>query len=273
MLGLLAALGRRPQIYLGIFFCAVSLQISIWLPSPSNLVAKNRESDLRILVTNVNTQNKNYDSVIDLVRTEKPDLAIFMEIDRLWQAELATLENLLPYSSIKTHPDSFGLLVYSNLPQTNTQIKFFNRDRNSSVVTQIAIAGQPITLLATHPLPPAKPSFFDSRNKQMDAVGQYLSAIDGRIILAGDLNMSMWSPYYRRLGDRTNLNNARQGFGVFPSWATPGTYKQIPGWLTSMLAIPIDHCLISQGLKATQFHTGSAIGSDHLPIIVDLKVT
>ena len=135
------------------------------------------------MIANVNTQNTNYDLALELVRTERPDLAIFIEVDHLWQTKLDTLADLLPYASADSQPDSFGLLVYSNIPLTNTQIEFFTSDRNSSVVSQIEIRGQPITLLATHPLPPAKPSFFQARNRQMKAIGRYLSAVDGPKIL------------------------------------------------------------------------------------------
>ena len=40
-----------------------------------------------------------------------------------------------------------------------------------------------------------------------------------------------------------------------------------------MMAIPIDHCLISKGLHTTGIHLGRETGSDHLPVIIDLQVT
>jgi endonuclease/exonuclease/phosphatase (EEP) superfamily protein YafD len=38
------------------------------------------------------------------------------------------------------------------------------------------------------------------------------------------------------------------------------------------LMIPIDHCLVSPQIRVTGMRTGRAIGSDHLPIIVDMMV-
>lgn len=38
-----------------------------------------------------------------------------------------------------------------------------------------------------------------------------------------------------------------------------------------LLAVQLDHCLHTQELSVTAFRTGGDIGSDHLPIIVDLS--
>lgn len=36
--------------------------------------------------------------------------------------------------------------------------------------------------------------------------------------------------------------------------------------------IPIDHCLISEGIRAHDARTGSFTGSDHLPLILELEI-
>ena len=144
LLGVLILLRRKSHIYLGLFFCTVlSLQTLTWFWLPSHLFTTgDQESDLRILIANINTQNKNYDLVLNLVRIEKPDVAVFMEVDRQWQDKLNTLSDLLPYSSGKTNSYNLGLLAYSNLPLNNPQIKFFNTENNASVVTQLTVSGQ-----------------------------------------------------------------------------------------------------------------------------------
>ena len=273
LLVILLFLRHKWHIYIGIFLCTIlSLQILTWYLPPYHLVNSSEKTHLKVLIANINTKNKSYDQVINLVRLENPDLAIFMEVDEVWKVQLDSLNDLLPYSSGQSNPYNLGLLVYSNQSLDDSQVKFFGTDKNASVVARLTITGKPVTLLATHPLPPVKPSLFQSRNQQFDRIIQYLTGINNRIILAGDLNTTMWSPYYRRLVDRTNLNNARKGFGILPTWFTKGTYTQIPDWSTSLFSIPIDHCLISPGLKAIAIRTGSNTGSDHLPLIVNLQV-
>ena len=38
------------------------------------------------------------------------------------------------------------------------------------------------------------------------------------------------------------------------------------------LGIPIDQCLVSRGIQVANVRTGNDVGSDHLPLIVDLAI-
>ncbi len=274
LLGGLCFLGQKKHIFIGCFFCAVlSLPTLTWyLPANFTDISFSQKSDLKILIANVNAQNRSYDKVLSLVQEQQPDLAIFMEVDRQGQAQLDSLKNLFPYSSGNCNTCNIGIVVYSKQLLEDSRIESFGKDKNSSVIARLTIAQQPLTLIATHPLPPIKPSFFQSRNEQMNLIAQYIKEVDNPLILAGDLNMSMWSPYYRQLVNRTNLNNTRKGFGIIPSWPTSRIYQPIPQGLDLLLNIPIDHCLVSKGIKTTNIYTGSEIGSDHLPLIVDLAI-
>jgi endonuclease/exonuclease/phosphatase (EEP) superfamily protein YafD len=83
-------------------------------------------------------------------------------------------------------------------------------------------------------------------------------------ICIGDLNTSSWSPFFQDLAEKTNLKNVREGFGLLPSWPTFMGF----GWLM----IPIDHCLVSSNIRVVKAQTGGRIGSDHLPLIVELEL-
>lgn len=119
-----------------------------------------------------------------------------------------------------------------------------------------------VSLVATHPVPPSNEDYFLSRNSQLDGVAEYVRQVGAESIVMGDLNMSMWSPYYRKFIDRAKLRNTRQGFGIQPSWPT-----NLP-----ILQIPIDHCSITSKLKVSNNRIGKDIGSDHYPLIVDLAL-
>ena len=75
--------------------------------------------------------------------------------------------------------------------------------------------------------------------------------------------MTPWSPYFRRLLDDGALHDASRGRGPAPTW---------PVGLGPM-RIPIDHCLHSDGVVVTDRRTGPGVGSDHLPLIVDLLIS
>lgn len=269
LLLLLTLSRRRALIWIGLFCVALlSTQILPWYLPPNWLFPTT--GNLRVLVANLNAKNQSYQPVLTLVRQENPDVAVFIEVDDRWVAQLDTLQDLLPYSVGQPNPYHLGLMMYSRLPLTNPQVKFFTPE-NVSTTAEIAIAGQPLYFVATHPLSPIKHSFFHGRNLQLEEIRQALQEVTLPIVMVGDLNITMWSPYYRRFIRSTGLKDARQGWGILPTWPT-GNLFRLPARTAPLFSIPIDHCLISPGLRVAQLRTGGPTGSDHRPIIVDLQV-
>ncbi|HEY9832845.1 MAG TPA: endonuclease/exonuclease/phosphatase family protein, partial [Stenomitos sp.] len=112
-----------------------------------------------------------------------------------------------------------------------------------------------------------------ARNQQLDEIGKYIKSLSTQVILTGDLNITMWSPYYKRFMSQAGLKNARQGFGTVPTWPLKTNYppySKMPILFTRLLSIPIDHCLISPNIKVAKIRAGSSVGSDHRPLITDL---
>ena len=227
---------------------------------------------LRVLIANVNTKNHQHSLLLNLIEQTKPDLALVMEVNDRWLEALQTLQPRFPYAIGRSADHNFGIVLLSRHPLQQPEIKQFGPANIASIVSQMTIAGQPLSFVATHPLPP-KSEFFFVRNDQLAEVASYVQRLPPPIILAGDLNLSLWSPYYRQLVSKTGLVNTRRGFGPAPTWPSPGTYgREIPSFLLRLLAIPIDHCLISPDIQVRNLKTGPRIGSDHLPIIVDLVI-
>ena len=121
-----------------------------------------------------------------------------------------------------------------------------------------------LSVVTVHPRPPLRRHDFRHRNEQLRDAASMVRALPMPKILVGDFNTSPWSPYYTQLIRHTGLVNARQGFGLLPTW---------PAFLSwPFLMIPIDHCLVSSDIRVIALSTGRNIGSDHLPLIVDMVI-
>ena len=216
----------------------------------------------KIIHTNVNTANRQYQKVIELINAQEADVFVAQEVNSQWLKMLKPLEIRLPYKIVKSRSDNFGIALYSRYPLTNAQIIYLGKAKVPSISVQLAHAHKPLTIVATHPLPPISADYFAKRNDQLSHVATYLSTLKTPIILIGDLNITMWTGDYRRLVNDTGLINARQGFGLLPSWPT----------LLPFALIPIDHCLVSKGIEVVGVSTGPDVGSDHLPLIVELAL-
>jgi endonuclease/exonuclease/phosphatase (EEP) superfamily protein YafD len=261
-------LRTRYPILIGLFCIALlSAHILTWYIPASGATTP----FTKVLFANVWAKNQNYAEVLQLVRAELPDFAAFAEVTAEWKKQLDTLKDILPYST----RDKKGELIYSKISLAGTEI--IDRDPrfvSALIIRKLKYRSQEFTLVASHPSSPSTFYEFIQRNKHLEELGLYLEHLEDNLIVVGDFNTSPWSPYYRKFAYRARLVNARQGFGINPSWTT-AKLRGLPGFLQPLVSVPIDHIFTRSGttkLRATSFHTGSNIGSDHLPVIAEIGI-
>lgn len=215
----------------------------------------------KLLSSNVYGGNADTQALLDLIRSEQADLLFIQEVTGQRSRELAALHEDYPYSLKIPREDNFGIAVLSRRPFDTARIVESPPHKYPTLVVEVAIYGKPVTFVTTHPSPPLGDAGYDARNIQLADIAELMNAQSGPRVLIGDLNTSMWAQHYEELVDSTGLVDARQGFGVLPSWPT-----RLP-----FAMIPIDHCLVSEELVVKDIRTGPNIGSDHLPLIVELS--
>lgn len=223
---------------------------------------------------NINIQNNHYQEIIDVVREENPDIALFMEVEPNTFRNLNTrLKDIFP-SSFRT--PGGGLALFSRLPIKDVRGDKLNAN-NHNLIATVLINNQPITLIGTHPLVPVKPSTFTKRNLQLAALSDYIATIKTPLIVAGDFNLTPWSPYYKTFVRKTKLHNTRLGYGILPTWIRGASHVHYPQWLLfimeNFLNIPIDHCFVSQDFRVAGIRVGKNANSDHASVVNNLVFT
>jgi len=218
---------------------------------------------LRLLHANVLKKNTNYKAIFDLVSRTAADVVVLQEVTENWNKEIEVLQSSYPFTRRVPGLEGAGMAVLSRFPFEQEQVLNLDASTHVAILAQIRIAGTPITLLSLHPPTPITPGKFANRNRQLEEAAKLLNSIDVPKILVGDLNTTMWSPYFTALTGRTGLRDVRLGFGLKTSWPMP---------LPSVLRLPIDHCLVSSDLKVKDVQIGVPVDSDHRPLIVDLVV-
>jgi endonuclease/exonuclease/phosphatase (EEP) superfamily protein YafD len=256
---------NRTSILIGLFCVAIlSANMVTWyLPTG----APHRPL-VKILFSNVWETNRNYEPILKLVRSEAPDIAVFVEVNARWRKQLDSLQDIFPYS----RDNKRGEVIYSKINLKGTEI--VEQDPSfirTLILRNLQLQGKPFTLVATHPSSPANPVEFAKRNKHLDNLGLYLEKSPDDLIVVGDFNTTPWSPYYRKFVDRSRLVNTREGLGLHPTWTTLGVRK-LPLWSQPLLSVPIDHIFTrAPNVHANSFRTGNDIGSDHLPIVAEIS--
>lgn len=235
------------------------IEIVPWyLPQPP--VLTDNLTQIRLIVANVNIGNLDYSKIVDFITKEKPDIVALLEVDRRWLTALKPINALLPYTISKPRNDPFGIAIYSALPLSNTSIEFLGDLEIPTLVADVTKNNRVISLVATHPLPPLNQSYFFLRNRQLEELAKYVNDRENPVAVLGDLNLTMWSPFYRELVRASGLKNSRYGYGVLPTWPTGLPF----------LYIPLDHCLVDENIQVINTKIGENVGSDHLPVITDV---
>ncbi len=216
---------------------------------------------VKIFHANLLSSNSNDQALLNQIDSEKPDLLLLQEVSPEWEKALRPLTKAYPHFKIHSRPDNFGIAILSRLPLETLDERDWGKVGVPSFLVRFRVQSIPVHLAYTHPLPPINKEYYRLRNIQLDAMLKEVSDIATPIIVAGDLNLSMWSSYYPKL-ETAGLTNVRKGFGILPTW--PATL--------SPLGLPIDHILISKQLHAITVKNGDNIDSDHLPLLSEIRL-
>ncbi|WP_238178490.1 endonuclease/exonuclease/phosphatase family protein [Calothrix sp. 336/3] len=245
-----------------------AIDIIPWYLPHSQKNNVNTVEKIRVLSFNINPQNTHLQKITNFVKNAQPDVALLIEVSQdIGNSLNSQLKKSLPYYFRST---GGGLVILSRLPIKDIKGDNFSGQGNHNLIATLDVNGQDVKFIGTHPLVPIKRSTFDRRNLQLNALSNYISTLNQPLIVAGDFNLTPWSPYYRQFIRRTKLHNTSLGFGLLPSWPRATTYNKFTQWITPLLNIPIDHCFVNQYLQVANIYTGNNYNSDHAPIVVDL---
>lgn len=219
-------------------------------------------TELKLLHANVLSSNTEYERLIGLLDTETPDLVMLQEVSPDWLVALDELRADYPYSYAEAREGNFGIALFSRLPVTS--VSHFDSPPLGypTIVASVDVGGEVLRVIGTHPMIPVSADFYSARNEQLSGIAELLSKQAGPAMLVGDLNLSQWDVNYRALENRAGMRNASKGFGIVPTWPT----------FMPFAMIPIDHVLVSNSISVSSVYAGSRIGSDHLPLVVTIRL-
>lgn len=256
------ALRERKTAMLCLAFTLFYLMlIAPWYWPGSNQPAEDG-SNLRVLTANLLSINEEAELLLDLVESSDPDVIVLQELSPMWIRALAPLRDTYPHHVERGRSDHFGIGIYSRIALENAEVFNLADAQYPAIRADFRANGRLVSILNMHTVPPLTSEMFALRNRQLEAAATFAEGVDDLAIVAGDLNITMWSPYYRKLETDSTLRNVRRGFGILPTWPT-----NMP-----LFKIALDHVLVSQDMFVVDVERGAEIGSDHLPLIADLFV-
>lgn len=265
MLAVTSALLCRQQHLAGLFALFALVNGLILAPRFLPLPIEDGQSSqarpaLRVLLANVNSANRDARRIRETVLASQADFVALLEATPWLLEQLSDLADRYPHRVAAPREDNFGIALLSRQPFLRAEVVQFSTAGLPSIIAELADGPRHFTLVATHPLPPVSADLARDRNEQLATLAEFARQSTHPLLLVGDLNISPWSPHFARLLADSGLRDS--GYGISPSWPV--------GWLP--LQIPIDHALFSAGIHIKYRKTGTDLGSDHYPIIVDFQI-
>lgn len=255
------ALQRRKEATVAMLF-AVTLSFGLIKFYVSNTESQNISSEtLKIASINLLSSNENFEKVASFIDEGSFDIVFLLEINDKWQHKIETIEGY-PFQFYIPRPDNFGIGVIYNIEIDSVERIDVSNIELPSILLSMKLDGKELKLLSTHPVPPISSKFFEFRNNQFDEINTFVNEVDEELVLIGDFNSTVFSPNMKTLLNNDRLVDSRIGFGLLHTWND----------LMPINLITLDHAFVTNGINVFNRGVGRSIGSDHLPIILEIGI-
>ena len=208
------------------------------------------------------SSNRKFEDVARYISEKSPDIIVLQEFTNSWQSMLEPKLHEYNYRFTIPQEDNFGIAVYSRINISEFKPLMIGNAGFPSIRADFILENTKVSLVTTHPFPPIGDGNFKQRNIQLAELGNLVAELENEVIVIGDLNTSSFSSHFKKLIDDSQLVDSREGFGLLMTW---------PTWFAPARTT-LDHCLVSRGISVQSRAVGGDIGSDHLPIFVEIKV-
>jgi len=223
-------------------------------------------SNLRLLELNMHGASTSRQAFSQMIAAQHPDFVVVTEMPGDMDRVVRESPALPAYRVGEPPPSPWAVTLFSRWPVTRWSVDH-GADGTARVLSA-DICDTPawrgcLRVVALH----APRPFGDRARRQEEqfilAADAAASSPDHRSVLAGDLNMTPWAPEFSALLARGNLVDSALFYGGLRAT-----------WLSRLpfVGLLIDHVLVSPGIGVLAYRLGDDVGSDHLPVIVDLAI-
>lgn len=234
--------------------------IGSWhISAPPPAVAGALEApSLRVLTFNMFGDATDVTALSALLGAEEPDLISLTEVTGSSRTALqGSLAQSHPHMmSTGTKPSDITL--FSRFPLRNVQT--MGSAGVPLVRIEIETRAGPVEVFSLHP--PTPLHGLRMRDRHLELAADQAASAGIPAILMGDFNVTPYSPSFRRLLERSGLVDTGRGRNWEATWLS-----RFP-----LFGLPIDHILVSPEITVAERKVMGWLGSDHRPVLAELRV-
>lgn len=215
-----------------------------------------------LLVSNVRMANEDKERFHLLVKRIDPDILLINESDEVWAASISKLDEDFAYSIKYPLDNSYGMILLSKLPLTESAVNFLVKDSIPSIFTKITLrSGIKIDFYGVHPEPPRPGADTYERDTELLIIGNKIRETKNPTVVAGDLNDVGWSGTSKLFRKYSRLVDPREGRGSYNTYSV----------FVPLFRYPLDHVFYSKEFGLLLLEKLEEIGSDHFPLLIGLS--
>lgn len=219
---------------------------------------------VRIFFANVRALNTEHQALLEEIKAANPDVIVLVEFSWLWH--LAYLHSPVfaayPYGGGMENQRMGTVNVFSRIPlKSDKQNWFAGRGLQTF---EIPVGSETLRIIGLHAPRPQKIRDDNYEGFWSRTVPLILNE-KGPLVVVGDFNATQYSSVYEQLtADRLRSAHHDRGRGYATTW--PNGLYGIPS------LIRIDQALLSPEVDCRSIKEGEGRGSDHKPLILDVKL-
>lgn len=275
IVGLAIAALLKSRRLTGLYFL-VALIGALWIIPPlipAQFNASETDSGIDIITFNLYPYNEEFDAVTDWILAHSPDILALQELPAD-QSLVADIEASYEYGISQAYET--GHAFYSNYPIVESGDIQVNETIMQRVV--VDIEGTQVVFYNVHLFMPFNDREADwlvlrydesRRNAQIEVLLELIQAETLPVIVTGDFNMTEWSPMYHQIASVLDDAYRQTSWGIGATWPAGESEDTSDGYPR---LLRLDYVWYSEPIEANYAIVGSAPGSDHFPLRVELNI-
>lgn len=232
------------------------LQLEVQIAEP---VAFRGNDVLRLAHMNVLQPNEDRAQAIATVLATDADLISVQEVSPEWaRALMSALSDRYPYHHIEPRTNCYGIALFSRHPFDH--VRTIHLAGAPLILADLRIAGEELRVYTVHATSPGSYEQYRRRNAQLHDLATMIGADARPTVIIGDLNTVHWDAAYRDFCVRSGSRPINSPFTI--TWPSVGPFA----------LMPLDHALITGGLRAGRFTSFNISGSDHRGLLAEVHL-
>ena len=226
---------------------------------------------ITIFTSNLLMVNQNTNGICQEILNYDADILMLQEYSKIWDDSFQIFGIIKKYKYCIKHVrnDSFGTAIYSKLPFVYKPELWWIDDIPFTEALIKVNDNKYLKVYNLHPLPPRLNEYMNVFNSQLNAIYERIKRENEEtnhgLLVAGDFNNTQHNFWVKKFDSIKNMKSAHKLCGRGYAITFPNGIFPVP-------PIRLDHCFVNNKLNLYNISEGEGMGSDHLPLIIDIGV-